>query len=311
MAGILEGFLLLAVVIGVGYLVGGSGALGPEARSVLSRLAVTVGTPALLLSTIATADLGAVFTPTLLVVVVTSVLVMGLYVLLAGRGRPLGEATVGAMASGWLNAGNLGIPIAVYVLGSITWVAPVMLFQLAVVAPTASVLLERAGAGPRRRSGSRARAVTAALAGPARNPVLIASAVAVVLSAADVRLPAPVMAPIDLLAGVSVPAMLLAFGISLHGSRLPGVDGLRRQIATAVALRAVVHPLLALGAALLVGLEGTALLAAVTIAAFPTAQNVFGYASRYEQSTDLARDVVLVSTVVSVPVLLVVAALLA
>ena len=45
------------------------------------------------------------------------------------RHRPPGETAVGAMASGYVNAGNLGIPIATYALGNAAEVAPSMLFQ--------------------------------------------------------------------------------------------------------------------------------------------------------------------------------------
>ena len=58
------------------------------------------------------------------------------------------------------------------------------------------------------------------------------------------------------------------------------------------------------------GVEGTALLAVVITSALPTAQNVFVYATAYDRGTRLARDVVLLSTVLSVPVLAGVAVLL-
>ena len=66
---------------------------------------------------------------------------------------------------------------------------------------------------------------------------------------------------------------------------------------------------LLLGAA--VGLTGEALLAAVVIAGLPTAQNVFTYAVRYDRGVVLARESVLVTTILSVPVVLVAAAVLA
>ncbi|MEN9621379.1 MAG: hypothetical protein RL499_1572, partial [Actinomycetota bacterium] len=43
----------------------------------------------------------------------------------------------------------------------------------------------------------------------------------------------------------------------------------------------------------------------------PTAQNVFNYAMRYDRAVVMARDAVLITTVLSVPALVVVAALLA
>ena len=61
----------------------------------------------------------------------------------------------------------------------------------------------------------------------------------------------------------------------------------------------------------LFGLEGEKLFVVTVLAALPSAQNVFNYAQRYERGEVLARDVVLITTVPSVPALLVAAALLA
>ncbi|MDQ1550360.1 MAG: malonate transporter, partial [Microbacteriaceae bacterium] len=43
----------------------------------------------------------------------------------------------------------------------------------------------------------------------------------------------------------------------------------------------------------------------------PSAQNVFNYAQRYERGVTIARDTVLITTIGAVPVLVLVAALLA
>jgi predicted permease len=59
------------------------------------------------------------------------------------------------------------------------------------------------------------------------------------------------------------------------------------------------------------GLHGTALFAAVVLAALPTAQNVYNFASRYGRGEVVARDTVLLTTLLAVPALVVVAALLA
>lgn len=55
------------------------------------------------------------------------------------------------------------------------------------------------------------------------------------------------------------------------------------------------------------GLSGVELLAVTVTSALPTAQDVFVYASSQDRGTLLVRDVVLPSTVLSVPVLVAVA----
>jgi predicted permease len=57
-------------------------------------------------------------------------------------------------------------------------------------------------------------------------------------------------------------------------------------------------------------MSGPALTAVVVCAALPTAQNVFGYAVRFDQGVRLGRDAALTTTIVSVPVLVAVVGLL-
>ncbi|PWD51784.1 hypothetical protein C8046_15160 [Serinibacter arcticus] len=306
MTGVLAGFALIGAIIAVGYLLGRTGVLGEGAGTVLSRLAFFVGAPALLYVTLAGAEVGTLVDARSLVSYGTSVAMILVYVLVARflMRRPAGETVIGGLSAGYVNAGNLGIPIAVYALGGAEAAAPTMIFQLVILAPASFVvldLLERRGQGRRLRN---------ALA-PLVNPLLLASAAGVVSAVVQWQPPEIVLAPIQTLGGLAVPAMLLAFGISLRGSPLPGRSPVRAQLALVVVLKSVVQPALAWGVGAAVGLEGPALLAAVVIAALPTAQNVFTYAVRYDRGVVLARESVLVTTLLSVPVVLLAAAILA
>ncbi|MNR48570.1 Membrane transport protein [compost metagenome] len=72
-----------------------------------------------------------------------------------------------------------------------------------------------------------------------------------------------------------------------------------------------VQPALAyLFARFALGLEGHVLFAVVVTAALPTAQNVFVAASRYKTGLTVAKDTVLITTVVAVPAMIGVALLL-
>ena len=113
MNGVVDGFVVIGIVIVVGYLLGRSGLLGPASVEVLSRLAFFVASPALLFVTLAQADVRAVFSEALVVTAVSSSVACLLYLPVGLlRHRPPGETAVGSMASGYVNAGNLGIPIA-------------------------------------------------------------------------------------------------------------------------------------------------------------------------------------------------------
>lgn len=80
MNGVVQGFMVIAVVVGLGYVVGRTGVLGDGAVEVLSRTAFFVATPALLFVILAGANVRAVFSDALVVTVVTSTLVCLLYV---------------------------------------------------------------------------------------------------------------------------------------------------------------------------------------------------------------------------------------
>jgi predicted permease len=75
-------------------------------------------------------------------------------------------------------------------------------------------------------------------------------------------------------------------------------------------LKVVAHPFIAYGIGLLVGLRGQELFALTVLAALPTAQNVFVYSVRYRESQVVARSTVLLTTVLALPAILVVTALL-
>jgi predicted permease len=79
-----------------------------------------------------------------------------------------------------------------------------------------------------------------------------------------------------------------------------------------VALKMVAQPLVTyLLGRYVFGVGRHTLLAVTVIAALPTAQNVFVIADRYGRGSLLARDVILLTTLVSLPVALAISALLA
>lgn len=305
MRGVLTGFAVIAVVIGVGYVIGRRGYLGDNGREVLTKLAFHVASPALLFTTLAGADLSVVFSTRLLVTAMSTAVAAGVFVA-AGvvRRWGLGRTTIGALCSSYVNSGNLGIPIAVYVLGDASLVAPVLLFQQIMVTPIALTVLDLSGEGEKGPLWRR-------LLTPLRNPIAVGSLSGVAVSASGLRVPGPVLDPLQLIGGMSVPAVLLAFGISLCGSSLPGRGADRAPVLLSVALKAVGQPLAAWALAVSVfGLHGAPLLDVVVTSALPAAQNLFTYASRYRVAETLARESVLLSTIAAVPVLVVVAAVL-
>ncbi|WP_026122311.1 AEC family transporter [Nocardiopsis halotolerans] len=308
MSGVLIGFGVITSVVVIGYMLGRLDLLGPGARNVLTRLAFYVASPALLFTILADVDLSVLVSGPILVSVL-GVAAVALAFVVFGLVRRCGvsRTTVGALSSSYVNAGNLGIPISVYVLGDASLVAPILLTQLLVMAPVALTILDLAdgdvrGVGPVLRR---------ALGTPVRNPVVIASLAGVAVSASGWVPPEPLMEPFHLIGGMAVPAMLLAFGISLHGSPFPGRGPERVPVLVAVALKSVVQPLVVwiLGA-LVFDLDPFTLFSVVVLAALPTAQNVFNYATQYRSGEVMVREVVLLTTLLTIPVLFTVTFLL-
>lgn len=307
MTGVLSGFAVVWSVIAVGFLVGKTGVLGDNARYVLNRLTFFVASPALLFTTLADSEPAAVLGPYLGVAAISSVLTAVAFVLLTRwwLRRDLTEATIGAMSASTVNSANLGLPIALYVLGNMEYAAPVILWQLALFSPVCLAVLD--ASTYRHRT-----TVFSMLIQTAKNPMIVGSLAGLACAVFDVQLPQPLADPIELIAGASIPAMLIAFGISLVGSKpLEASSGRRADTLVATALKLVFQPVVAwMCAQWIFGLNETDTFIVVIMAALPTAQNIFVTASRYERGITQAKDTVLLTTIVAVPAMMLVPLLL-
>jgi malonate transporter len=198
----------------------------------------------------------------------------------------------------------MGIPLSAYVLGDAAASAPVFLLQLIVITPIALTILDFSTGGK--------PSLGRILLQPVRNPLIIASALGFLIAVTGVEIPPELFRPFELIGGAAVPVILIAFGMSLHGTRVLAAGEFRKDVVLASAFKLVLVPVAAwLLGHFVFGLEGQALFAAVILMALPTGQNVFNYAQRYRRGEVLARDVVFITTLGSFPAMLVVAALLA
>ncbi|MEG8106039.1 MULTISPECIES: AEC family transporter [Actinomyces] len=347
MTDVVAGLAVFGVVIAVGWLLVRSRAVPADADGVLTRVCFFAATPALLVTTLSRADLTAVLSRATAVAVAAELgAIISAWCLhrLVLR-RPTAEATIGALASGYVNAANLGIPVAVLVLGDAATIAPILLLQLLVLTPVTFTVLDAVT-----RRGNPSRLATLTL--PLRNPLLwgVVAGTAANLRGLNLKEWAggyPSQG-LEMLGRVAVPLMMLALGMSLAGAPRPlkkpapeepapspqgspvrSVQSARQDqesqaaasmshrgavrrsgLWLAVGWKLAVMPGLAVVVGLAAGLRGAQLLVPVVTAALPTAQNVFMYASRYGAAKDLARDAVLLTTAGFVPVILLAAAIL-
>ena len=150
MGEVLGGLGVFGVVIAVGWVLGRTGAVPVGSDRVLTRIAFWAATPALLATTLGRADLGAVASGRTAAVVCTELVAVAGAALLQRLvlRRPAADAVIGALACSYVNAANLGIPVALLVLGDTTPVAAVLLLQLLVITPVSFALLDWVTAGP-------------------------------------------------------------------------------------------------------------------------------------------------------------------
>ena len=220
MADVVAGLAVFGAVIAVGWLLVRTRAVPADADGVLTRVCFFAATPALLVTTLSRADLTAVLSRSTAVAVaaeLTAIVSAWCLHRLVLR-RPTDEATIGALASGYVNAANLGIPVAVLVLGDAATIAPILLLQLLVLTPATFTVLD---AVTRRGNPSRLATLTV----PLRNPLLwgVVAGTAANLGGVDLKewgggYPAQ---GLEMLGRVAVPLMMLALGMSLAGAPRP------------------------------------------------------------------------------------------
>lgn len=320
MTGVLLGFGVVAVLTATGF---ATAALLPgEARAMRAGLTPVIyylTNPALMLVLVAGTDLGAVlgvYTPIALATAAVAGALFALYSGLVLR-RGAARTAVGAMASSYVNAGNIGLPIALYAVGSAAPVVSVLLAQLLVIAPLYLLVFSwatrpsrRTGPGaatatrpaaPGRTSTSTGRTIVRSVA----NPVTIGTAAGVLLSATGLEVPEVLWVPLEMLGQASVPLLLLLFGMGLHGQRPFRNRALVPDVLGGTLIKVAVMPVLAWAIARFgAGLDGTELLGVVVMAALPTAQNVFLFSSQFRMPANAARDIILLSSFLSFPAIL-------
>jgi len=306
MVGVLVGFAIVAAVIVTGYLVGRLRVLGDSADHVLSRISFFVLSPCLLFTVLAGADPHVLFSTQLPITAIACVVSIAVYAFVAivVWRRDIATTTVGALTVSYANAGNLGIPLSVYVLGDPAASVPVLLFQLVVIAPISLTILDLTTTG----RISLARVLTQ----PVRNPLIIGSLAGLAIAVFEWDVPDVVMQPFILIGGAAIPVVLLNFGLSLSLSRPLGPGSPRAQVVVATVVKLAIAPLVAWAVGrFLFGLDGHALFVATVLAGLPTAQNIYNYARRYERGIVHARDTIFVTTIASLGTVSLIAALLA
>ena len=301
--GLLIGFTTILVVIAAGAALAHVGVLDRRSQRTLGEIAFFVASPALMVVTISKVHL-----ETAAANLVASTISLGAcfvaYVVIARLrwGLDTGSLLLGALSSSYVNAGNLGIAIAAYVVGDITVVVPTLLVQMLLVQPAALIVLDRIT--------GRGEGVVPAVRRLVTNPLTISAVVGVVLALTGWQLPRVVDSPIRMMAGAAIPLMLMSYGAALRLSPPIGRAGHNGEVVLATVLKMAVMPVVAWLVGVALGLDDRVLLGVVITAALPTAQNIFLHATRYRVGEDVSRETILVTTLASLPVAVLVGVLM-
>lgn len=315
MDGVLLGFGVVLVIVLTGL---AAAAFVPSQVTAMQKgltpAVYYITNPALMFMLLAETDLGAVvgvYTP---IALITAAVGGGVYALVSGPllRRKASQTAVGAMASSYVNAGNIGLPIALYAVGSSAPVVAVLLAQLLVIAPVYLAIFAWCTRQPAGGDGAPAAPpLWSTVLRSIANPVTVATAAGAAMSLTGWHLPDVVWTPIEMMGNASIAMLLLLFGMSLYGQKPFTERGSRPDLVLGTVVKLAVMPLVAWVAGRFVfGVEGIHLLGVVVMAALPTAQNVFLFSSQFRMPSTLARDIIFISSILSLPVIALAALLL-
>ncbi|SDB80680.1 hypothetical protein GA0111570_102472 [Raineyella antarctica] len=287
LAALLQVILPVVIVAAVGMLLARNFRLDPDTIGKINLYGLTAPLAFdSLMKTKVTLSEGLVLGGGLLLVTALAAVVAWLATFRSARGTQRG--VVGAVILG--NNGNFGLPIALLALGQAGLDQAMILFLFSLVVMfTVGPILMGSGGG-----------LLAGLKNFAKLPVTWAMALAAILRLLGWQLPVGVTRGIELLAGAAVPMVLLALGVQLAQSRRLH---LTRPVLTAVALRVVGVPLLAVGVARLLQMDALSTSSLVLASAMPTAVNAFMLAREYGSDPETAASAVALSTVLSIATL--------
>lgn len=292
MAVVGEALLGVALVVALGLVLRRTGALPAPAWAPLERLTYFVLFPALLFLELARADLAGAGAPRVAAALLGAQL--GLFALAFALRRPLGldGPRLGALVQGVVRWNSYtALALAPLLFGpAALGLAAVAVGALTPMANLLSVwVLTRHGGEPRAR--------LAVLRGLAGNPLLLACLLGLCWNLLALPLPRLLVEPLTVLARATLALGLLAVGAALEPVRGGTARGV---LVAAVAGRLVVEPLLAIGLARALGLDGVALGVVALCAAVPTSSTAYILARLLGGDAELTAAIATVTTVVAI-----------
>ena len=285
--------LPMCLVMALGYGTRRLGWLRREEISTINKIAFRIFLPCLLYYNIYCSDLSGSFDPLLMAFAVGGVLLtfglaLGYTLLTEKLPERRGVLIQGMFRSNYV---IMGIPVATALLGadqlgtvSILIAVIVPLFNMLAVV----VLEVFRGQKPKPLH---------ILGQIAKNPLVIGSVLGILTLVAGIRLPHILEQTIQNISAIASPLQLFLLGAFFQFS---GLKTYRRELVTVSAAKLIVAPGLFLGLGALLGFRGVAFVSLIGVFASPTAVNSFTMAQQMGGDAELAGDIVVTTSAVSI-----------
>jgi predicted permease len=224
------------------------------------------------------------------------------------HGVDLRDAAFGALVAAFPNAGFMGVPLLVALLGDRA-AGPVIGAILIDLIVTSTICLALAQASTHRGAGDNERSMLAAalrsLRGALTNPLPWAILIGALFAALDLQLPDPLAQIVRMLGDSATPVALFTIGAVLQrASRHAHTRTPPRNYLPVALLKLVAHPALVFGlgsAAMALGMRVSVfgLMVLTLVAALPSASNVSVLAERFGADNGRVARIIMASTALS------------
>ncbi|MFZ2650327.1 MAG: AEC family transporter [Burkholderiaceae bacterium] len=306
-------FPFFAIVL-LGYMAAARQVMPESAIPGLSTFVLFIALPCMLFRFGASRPLAQLIDPSLIGVYASCALLMVLCSIAmslqrepGGPGVGLKDAAFGALVATFPNAGFMGVPLLVGLLGERA-AGPLIGAILVDLVLTSSLCLAIAQIAPQvsgRQNDSLVAALGRALRGAASNPLPWAIALGAMLAASGLALPEPLAQIVKMLADAATPVALFTIGAVLWRARQHSTNATPLAGYLPLALvKLLVHPLLILCLGVIASALGATvspfgLLVLVLTAALPSASNVSILAERYGADNGRVTRIIMASTVLA------------
>ncbi len=261
----------------------------PISPEPLSQAILFIFSPALVFNGLATTQVA--LTDLARIAAFSLLLLASLYIIANIAARATGVSkdarSTYVIAALFMNAGNYGLPVALFAFGDEGLAIAVVFFV------TQAILAWTVGAFIASRAESN---LVGSLVSVAKLPTSYAAVAGLAVGTLSLELPVAIARPAQIMGDAAIPAMLIVLGIQLASMReMAGV----RAIAGVLVIRLMVSSIVAYGLVQLLQFDDLTSKVLIVVAGMPTAVLTIILATQYKGKPELASGIVVAGTLAS------------